>query len=111
MTLRAAAGSVPGGSLSTSTNTVSTDTTLVSTQYSIFVDAIAAPRIITLPTAATSRGRIYVIKKIDTSANSVTIKANGSELIDGTNTKVISTQNTAIMLQSDGTFWWILSAN
>lgn len=63
----------------------------------------------TLPTAASSTGRVFYFKKIDSSGNTVTVKGNGAELIDGSNTVVISTQYTpVVMVVSDGTQWWRL---
>jgi len=82
--------------------------TLTSTDYTILVDATSGNLTMTLPSASSSTGRIYNIKKIDASANTVTLQANGAELIDGTNTKVISMQWSNINIQSNGTSWYIL---
>ena len=54
-------------------------------------DANAGATTITLPTAGGIIGRQYTIKKIDGTANSVTVQANGSETIDGSNTVVLTT--------------------
>jgi len=48
------------------------------------------------------------IKKSDSSANLVTVKGNASELIDGSNTDVLSAQFQYIFFQCDGTQWWII---
>jgi hypothetical protein len=48
----------------------------------------------------------YVIKKIDSSANVVTIEPNGSETIDGSSTATISVQYTSLTLVSDGASSW-----
>lgn len=74
-------------------------------------NAVAAPVAgitITLPPAADATGHIYFIKKIDSSANVVTIDPSGSETIDGGLTAVLTVQYEAITIQSDGTEWWIL---
>ncbi len=66
----------------------------------------------TLPTAAGSTGRIYVVKKISaSSSNPVVIQRNGStnDLIDGASSVTITTQYGAYMLQSDGSNWNIIS--
>ena len=47
------------------------------------------------------------IKKIDSSANTVTIDAAGANTIDGVATKVISTQYDKLTIQWDGTNWHI----
>jgi hypothetical protein len=88
---------------------VAIDTTLSSAHFTLLVDASGAARVITLP-AATAR-RIYVVKKIDSSGNTVTIDGNASETIDGALTKVLSAQYASVMIQSDGTNWHILSAS
>lgn len=61
---------------------------------------------INLPAAAT--GQQYHIKKIDATANTVTIDPNGTETIDGSLTKVISTQYDSITVVSDGSNWFIV---
>lgn len=82
--------------------------TATSADHTILVDASGAARTITLPAASGASGRIYVIKKTDSSANTVTIDANASETIDGALTQVISTQYVALMIQCNGTSWWII---
>ncbi len=71
-------------------------------------DATTAPFTFTLPTAASAIGQVFFFKKIDATANVVTVKGNGLELIDGSNTFLISTQYAAVTVVSDGTQYWIL---
>ncbi len=71
----------------------------------ILGNATTAAFTITLPAAATIAGRVYVLKKIDSSANAVTVDANASETIDGALTVVLSTQWSKVMIQSDGANW------
>jgi hypothetical protein len=59
---------------------------------------------ITVNNISLSLGKIITVKKIDSSGNTVTLDGSGA-LIDGTSTKVISTQNEAITIQWDGTKW------
>lgn len=87
---------------------LSADTTLDSTHYTVGVDASGAVKVITLPAAASHTGRIYNISKRDASANTVTIDANAAELINGAATLVISVQYDSYTIQSDGTGWWII---
>lgn len=47
------------------------------------VDATSGSLTMTLPTAASSTGKVFYIKKIDSSANSVIIDGAGAETIDG----------------------------
>lgn len=61
-----------------------------------------------LPTAASAVGQVFFVKKIDASGNAVSIKAFGSELIDGFNTQSTSTQWETFTIVSNGTSWYIL---
>lgn len=63
---------------------------------------------INLPAASTASGLQYHIKKIDSSANTVTVDGNGSETIDGATTQVISNQYDSMTIVSDGSNWFIL---
>jgi hypothetical protein len=96
------------GSLGANTASTSTDLTLDVTHHTIRVDASGANRTITLPTAASSTRRIYIIKKIDATANTVTIDGSGAETIDAATTKVINTQYSGYVIQSNGTSWDII---
>lgn len=72
----------------------------------MLVDASGAARTITLPTAASAKWRVYTVKKIDASANTVTVDASGAETIDGALTVVFTLQWEWIVIQSDGTAWF-----
>ena len=63
---------------------------------------------ITLPTASGIIGRMYHIKKTDSSANTVTIDENGAETIDGGVTAILTTQYESITIITNGSEWWIL---
>lgn len=71
-------------------------------------DATGGAIILTLPSAASAVGQVFFFKKIDSSGNVVTVKGNGLELIDGSNTVLISSQYVAITVVSDGTQWWAI---
>ena len=74
----------------------------------IIANATTGGVTITLPTASAASDRLYYIKKIDSSTNSVTIDGAGSETIDDGTTAVLSNQYEAVRLVSDGTEWWII---
>ena len=88
------------------TITAATDT-LVATDCVVLVDASSNDITITLPTAAAGDRVVYWIKRIDTTANTVTIDGNGTETIDNNLTITLTTMD-AITITSDGTEWWIL---
>jgi hypothetical protein len=82
--------------------------TATSSDFTILCDATTAAFSVTLPAAAANPGRIFNVKKIDSSANAVTIQANGAELIDGANTKVVGAQYQSAQIQSNGIAWFVL---
>jgi len=79
----------------------------VITDSTILVDATTAAVTITLPTAVGYTGKNFRIKKVDSTANTVTISADGTETIDGAVTKVITTQYGVSNIVSDGANWHI----
>lgn len=71
-------------------------------------DASGGAIIFTLPSAASAAGQVFFFKKIDATGNVVTVKGNLTELIDGSNTQLLSSQYVAITVVSDGTQWWAI---
>ncbi|MEY3400803.1 MAG: hypothetical protein RLZZ86_406 [Cyanobacteriota bacterium] len=86
--------------------TVTGSTTLTDTDYMILVDSESNVTL-TLPAAASTTRREYVIKKIATSNATVTIDPASAELIDGASTYVIGSSYVSIKVKSNGTSWWI----
>jgi hypothetical protein len=116
--LSVAAGVAPsstlqvGGSLAVAISTKTANYTASVNDHTILCDNTSGGITITLPAVAGVAGRIYVIKKISVAGNNVTVAGNsGVETIDGSPTNVITTQYSSIMIQSDGTSWYILSKN
>ena len=85
--------------------TITANTTLTDLQHTILVDASGGNITITLPAPTT--GKVYIIKKIDNTANTVTIDA-GTQTIDGVNTKTLSAQYEVLRIQSDGNNWYVI---
>jgi len=95
-----------------------TETTAKTTAYTvvltdrnktILADATSVAFTVTLPTAASAGdGFVITVKKTDSSANAVTIDANGSETIDGALTQSLAGQYDNITLISNGTAWFML---
>jgi hypothetical protein len=82
--------------------------TITTDDSTIIADATAGSITITLPPAASAAEFKFDIKKKDSSANTVTIDADGAETIDGAATYVITIQYQSVTIQSDGTDWWVL---
>lgn len=88
--------------------TVTGNTTLDITHETVLVDATAGNVTITFPLAASVPFKQYNVKKIDATANTVTIDGNGTETIDNALTQVIVTQYASLSPESDGiNAWWI----
>lgn len=85
--------------------------TLTNSERVVLADATAAAFTLTLPTATVSTPyATFYIKKIDSAlANIVTITADGAETIDGLTSVTLANRGEAIILQSDGSNWRILS--
>jgi hypothetical protein len=82
--------------------------TATASDFTIRVDASGGAVTITLPAAASHTGRLYRIKKVDGSANAVTIDGNAAETIDGAATQSTTTQYASFTIQSNGTNWDII---
>lgn len=76
----------------------------------VFCDAEGGAFYIALkPVAIAFQNRVYHFKKIDDSTNVVTLDANGSELIEGSETYELSFPGQAVSLMCDGTTWHVES--
>jgi hypothetical protein len=62
-----------------------------------------------LPTATNTRRLTYVIKKIDSTGNTVSIETNGSETIDNSDNVLMTQQFTALKITSNGSNWDIIT--
>jgi hypothetical protein len=87
---------------------ISTGTTPTATDCVLLCDATGAAFSVTLPAASGASKRVLMIKKVDVSANAVTIDPDGAELIDGAATASVSTQWESKTLISNGTAWFII---
>lgn len=76
--------------------------------YTKLVDATSGSVTITLPTAVNNTAA-FIIKKIDSSTNTVIVDGNASETIDGDTTITIYDQYNYIEIISDGTNWKVIN--
>ena len=97
-----------GHGLKLGQRTVTTNPTIVDTDWTLFCNAFLGPITVALPAAASSAGRVLNIKKMDSSVNTVTIDPNGAEQIDGAATLVINEQFRSIQCQCDGSNWFAI---
>lgn len=98
---------VQSGAVALPITTVTTSITLNESHYTVLVNAVGVT--ITLPAANSNNGVIYIIKKISATAGNVTVDATGTELIDGAENQLISAQWQKMMVQCNGTGWYIIN--
>jgi hypothetical protein len=70
-------------------------------------DATGGAITMSLPTAASYTNRIYIVKKIDASVNTVIIDADGGDLIDGGGTATLLVQYESLSIVCDGSDWYV----
>lgn len=74
----------------------------------LLCDASGGAFNVNLVAAATAgTGFALIVKKTDSSANAITIDANGTETIDGATTYTLDTQYQSVLLICDGSNWHI----
>lgn len=74
----------------------------------IIADATLGAMQVRLPAAASVPNRTYIVKKVDSSGNAVTINPDGVETIDGVLTPTLNAQYDFIRVISTGTTWYII---
>ena len=85
--------------------------TTSNTNALILCDCTSNAITLNLPSAALTGDKFrFIVKKTDASANTVTIDADAADLIDGAATLVISSQNEAVEILTDGTAWYGISS-
>tara|TARA_B100000214_G_scaffold317245_1_gene251061 strand:- start:1819 stop:2676 length:858 start_codon:yes stop_codon:yes gene_type:complete len=95
-------------SMAFAARSVTQNHTVTATDHTIFANATGTNVTITLPTAANIMGRQYIIKRVDSSGNNVTIDPDGSETIEGASTMILDTGR-SVVIQSDNNNWWIVA--
>ena len=100
-------GATGGSSLALSTKT--SNYTLTASDSIILADATSGPITLTLPSASVAytsgQTLIFIIKKIDSTANSVTISS--SNLIDGQSSQVLNVKYQSIETMSNGVTYYV----
>jgi len=80
-----------------------TDVTITHTERTVLADARAAAIVVYLPD-----GKQYLpvmVKKVDSTANAVTIVPKGRATIEGASSLALTAEGAAVLLLSDGTDW------
>jgi hypothetical protein len=108
--LKVASGQPAWGDANTAaTATKTSNYTIVSgTDVVILANATAGAVTITLPSAASSAGYKFDIKRIDSTGNACTIARSGTDTIDGGTSLTLSVQYISVTVVSDGSAWYII---
>jgi hypothetical protein len=94
-----------GGPINISTKTA--NYTVLSTDNVLLANCASNSITFSLPTAASSTGRVFYFKKTDSTLNAMIILANGSDLIDGSSSQTTVVRYQSYTLITDGTEWYI----
>jgi hypothetical protein len=88
--------------------TYSVSTTLTNANSIVLVNAAGGSRTMTLPTPTTNRGKIFNIKKIDASLNTVIVAPPVGVTIDGAANRTLTNPYDSIMAVSNGTNYFLI---
>lgn len=94
--------------ISVAPTTKTADYTITLADGAVLVDATGGAVVLTLPAAASASRRTFIAKKIDATANAMTLDGNGAETIDGAATKATTTQWVSFSVYSNGTAWFLV---
>ncbi len=96
-----------GAGLKPAIATKTADYAVTTADSTLLGDATLANIAFTLPAAAAATGYIFTFKKVDASANTVTV--SGAQNIDGQASYILTTQYAAMQIQSNGVTWSLLN--
>jgi hypothetical protein len=110
-----------GGSVSSPIRVVTGNYTLANDDYTVLCNNTAGvgPVTITPPAAAASnKGRIYIVKRVNQNANGTNDRCEvanldgvaGNVILRGPSPGLLTTDVSGVTIQSDGTQWWIVGA-
>ena len=85
--------------------------TILTSDQIVTGDATSSAFTITLPTAASKEGQTFTIKKMDGSANAVTVATTSFQTIDGSTTFILGAIYKFVSVVSDGSNWIIVGGN
>lgn len=88
--------------------TVTSNTQLNASHWTVLCDAASAAFDVQLPPAADNYQRVFNVKKIDSSANMVTITTSDGDLVEFDSTLDLLAQGEVANFQSDGNAWYLV---
>jgi hypothetical protein len=99
------------GSLATAFTAKSDNYTATANDSVIAVNATSGAVTITLPASSGISGRVYTIKKVDSSEYAVTVDGSGAETIDGAENYSLVSRWNYVTVVSDGANWLVVGNN
>lgn len=87
-------------------NETTTPLPLTSSYEIVEIDATAGAKVVSLPPVSTSKGLSFLIQKVDSSSNTVTIDPDGSETINGALTIALNSQYETIQVWCNEVEWF-----
>lgn len=101
-------GQTTTGGLKRGARIVTANTSIVTTEYLLFIDATNNPIDLTLPTAVGNMGMVFKLIRTDNSSNTVRVLTMPStQLISGNPTLNITSQYTAIEVENNNLNWFV----
>ena len=88
---------------------VTTTYPIVATDKLVTGDATGGAFDVTLPLLSGNTGKNYIVKKIDASANAVTLEGNGSETIDGALNVALSSRYDNVWVVAGASEWHVVA--
>ena len=88
--------------------TKTADYTALTSDFVLLCDASSGALTITLPSVASNPGNPFYVKRLNSGANTVTIAAVGSDLIDGSSTAVLNSRYETLLLVAEAGSWHVI---
>lgn len=82
--------------------------TITTSDDIVLCNASSGAFTVTLPTASGNTGLQFVVKRLNSGSNAVTVATAGGQTIDGASTVSLSSQYEFITLVSDGSNWFLI---
>lgn len=89
--------------------TKSSNYTVATSDYTVICDASASAFTLTLPSASSNAGRVFVIIKADHSSNAVDFGGTSLKFTGGGSVLTEINFPKTMTIQSDGTSWWVIN--
>ena len=97
---------LPGATITSIVTTSDSSYTIQSTDYTVFCNVSSSTPTVTLPSAASNPGRIFVIRRVGSGNNNCFVTPVQGGTVELDNNAFVPR---AIQVQSDGTTWWIIA--